>query len=164
MTRSVRNAGLQSWLDSVDPNDVKVPLNVIFEIQMGIAFLRRQRDSERATKADRLEQWLQAFMDTNKTLVLDPIYGVIKLQARMSTTPSPRSFIHPSPHAKSRKVKIGGDLIVAATAIAYNAAIINFNVDDFLEINRLFPLPGLFHPGRREWLIGPGATAEPPKP
>jgi hypothetical protein len=53
----------------------------------------------------------------------------------------------------STKLKFGSDLIIAAMAIVHQATIVSFDGDYLDCIHASFPLPGLFHPGRGEWLI-----------
>ncbi|WP_374312889.1 type II toxin-antitoxin system VapC family toxin [Dongia sp.] len=62
-----------------------------------------------------------------------------------------RNFLQPSPNSK--KLKFGGDLIIASTAIVRGATIVSFNVADYQAIHQHFDLPGLYHPGRQEWMI-----------
>jgi len=57
----------------------------------------------------------------------------------------------------------GGDLAIAAVAIAARMVIVTGNADDFVEIAAPFPLPGLFEPFAMEWMIDPPAGVALPR-
>jgi hypothetical protein len=71
----------------------------------------------------------------------------------MWATPALRDFI--VTHPKSSRVKTGEDLVIAATAITRSAAIVTFNVRDYLRIDRCFPVPGIFDARQLEWSVRP---------
>ena len=143
---------LLSWLNGTPPEQVRIPLVVIFEIQRGIETLRQ--DGKQSLAAE-IEAWLERLLDASGADgLISPGVDDVRLQARMFSAPALRNFLLPGP--RSSKPKFGGDIIIAAMAITSQAAIVSFNVDDYLQINTHFPLVGgLFHPGRNEWSIKP---------
>lgn len=75
--------------------------------------------------------------------------------------PSLNYFIVSDP--RSRKVKTGTDLAIAAVAIAGEMATVTGNVDDFLVINEVFRLPGLFNPFDGSWAVATGSVDPVPR-
>ena len=141
---------LIDWFRRVPAEDVFIPINAIFEIQKGIE-LARESHPERARQR---EEWLECLLahPSGGFVSLDPIAA--RLYARMVCTPDLRKFFL-QPAEKSKKIKTGDDLAIAAIAIRMGAAVVSFNERDFLLIHDHFPLPGLFHPGRLEWCVHP---------
>ena len=146
------NQALLTWLNDTPPEQVRIPLVVVFEIQRGIETLRQDG---KLILVDEIEGWLERLLDASgPDGVICPGVDDVRLQARMFAKPALRNFILPEP--RSTKLKFGGDIIIAATAITNQAAIVSFNADDYLQIHTYFPLlGGLYHPGRSEWVINP---------
>ena len=139
------------WLGVTPKEDIRIPLVVIFEIQRGIETLRM--DGKQAPAAE-IESWLDRLLDAaGVDGIVCPGVDDVRQQVRMFAAPTLRNFLMPQP--RSIKLKFGGDVIVAAMGIVHRATIVSFNVDDYRQINDHFPLPGLFHPGRNEWVIAP---------
>ncbi len=139
---------LLDWLKQIEPQQVGIPLSVIFEIQNGIEGLRT---NGRVEKADEIDAWLGRLLKLYGEHVIAPNIDVARLQARMFSTPRLKNFLWPSPN--STKPKFGIDLIVAATAIVFDGAVVTFNVKDYQAVHKHFPLPGLFNPKDGEWVI-----------
>lgn len=150
------NPKLLAWLDQVPPEDIGIPLVVVFEIQLGIEGLRHEG---KVDKAEEIGGWLKGLLEANGNYIIFPGVDVVGLQARMFSTPALRAFLMPEP--KSTKLKFGADLIVAATAIVHEGVVVTFNVSDYERIHCHFPLPGLYHPGRDEWIIVPKDDVNP---
>jgi predicted nucleic acid-binding protein len=72
---------------------------------------------------------------------------------KMWSTRSLNNFIANDP--RSSKVKNGADLVIAAIAIARGMTIVSADTSDFLQIDAVFPLPGLFDPFEHKWIVGP---------
>ena len=156
LRKQTPNAQLIAWLKETPQEDFAIPLVVVFEIQRGVETLRLEGKAE---LADQIEAWLNQMLDAaGVDGVLCPGVDVVRLQAGMFADPALRNFLLPNPG--SPKPKFGGDIIIAAMAIVYQAAIVSFNVDDYLQIHQRYPLPGLFHPGRREWVLKPAEAAD----
>lgn len=143
------NANLIGWLHDVDSADLAIPLSVVFEIQYGVELARHDHPERAAQK----EAWLRRVLQARDLCILRPSVADACLRARMAATPALRNFLLQSPNA--RKIKTGEDLAIAATAIVHQAAIVTFNEVDFRIIHEHFPLPGVFHPGRLQWVIEP---------
>ena len=145
------NRRLRDWLAATPKEEIHIPLVVIFEIQRGIETLRQEG---KQVPAAEIETWLEGLLDAaGPDGVVCPTVDDIRQQARMFAAPALRNFLLPQP--RSTKLKFGGDVIVAAMAIVHRATIVSFNIDDYRQIHDHFPLPGLFHPGRNEWVIEP---------
>jgi hypothetical protein len=139
---------LLDWLKQTDPQQLGIPLSVIFEIQSGIEGLRA---NEATGKADEIEAWLGRLLKQYGEHVINPNVDVARLQARMFSTPALKNFLWPNPN--STKPKFGIDLIIAATAVVFDGVVVTFNVSDYHEVHKYFPLPGLFNPKDSEWVI-----------
>jgi predicted nucleic acid-binding protein len=151
LRRQTPNRQLLDWLGITPKEDVRIPLVVIFEIQRGIETLRQE--GKQVPTAE-IETWLERLLDAaGYDGIVCPAVDDVRQQARMFAAPALRNFLLPQP--RSTKLKFGGDVIVAAMAIVHRATIVSFDVDDYRQIHDHFPLPGLFHPGRNEWVIEP---------
>ncbi|TXH35596.1 MAG: hypothetical protein E6Q98_14975 [Rhodospirillaceae bacterium] len=155
LSKQQPNPALLTWLDSVPTESLRIPMSVCFEMILGIESLRVNGHHDRATE---LDQWLTGLLSNFESQIDHPDLPILKLQAQMFLTPALRNFLQTQ--TKSSKLKIGGDLIVAATAVIREATVVSFNVSDYQTIHKHFPLPGLYHPGRDEWLIGNPPTSE----
>lgn len=150
------NPLLLRWLADTPLESLCIPLVVIFEIQMGVEKLRREGKAE---LADDIERWLDDLVHAMGENILVPGTDVIRLQARMFAEPGLRHFLAAAPN--SPKLKFGADLTIAAMAIVHEMPVVTFNIADYEAIHRLYPLPGLFHPGRGEWVIAPPRAPTP---
>lgn len=152
LRRQTPNGQLLSWLSRTPAEAIRIPVLAIFEIQYGIESLRRDGKS---AKADDIEAWLERLMNSRGAeSILCPGVDAARLQARMFADRALNNFLFPQPGAS--KPKFGGDLIISAMAITIEAAVVTFDVDDYLSIHSRYPLPGLLHPGRNEWLVRAG--------
>ena len=137
-----------SWLSATDSQQIGIPSAVIGEIRYGVEVLRT-----RGMLAEALgfEIWLEGFLRVRENSILSADTEIGWLQARMFSDPCMRNFIYPDP--KSKKPKVGVDLIVAATAIVLDRSVVTYNIADFSRIHVKYPLPGLFQPCRSEWIV-----------
>src|SRR3546814_12191462 len=131
----------------IPPEDTGSPVVTVFEIQLGIEGLRLQC---KVGNADEIEGWLEGLLEANGDYIIVPGVDVVRLQARMFSTPALRNFLRPEP--RSTKLQFGGDLLVAATAIVHKGLVVTFNVYASEGIICPFPLQGLFHQGIAEWI------------
>ncbi|MGE6743066.1 type II toxin-antitoxin system VapC family toxin [Allorhizobium pseudoryzae] len=79
---------------------------------------------------------------------------VATVYASMTSVPSLRHMWTVQSGQKSNR--LGHDLMISAVAIIHRMPILTANVDDFLEIDELFPLPGVYHPMKARWFVDPG--------
>jgi predicted nucleic acid-binding protein len=138
-----------TWLGALAPDEIATTLSTVFEIQMGIEAARHAHPERARMK----EAWLEGLLQARSARIIAPDVEIARLQARMFSYPRLRDFIFPAPNA--RKPKMGIDLVIAATAIVYGAVVATFNTKDFQRIHEHFPLPGVFHPGRNEFIVPP---------
>jgi predicted nucleic acid-binding protein len=148
LSKQKPNETLLQWIAATPAEDLRIPLSAIFELFMGIEGLIKEKKNN---KAEELEVWLDGLLRSYNDQIDNPDIAIARLQARMFAAPVLRNFLQQNPN--STKLKFGVDLIVAATAIVRGAAVVSFNVSDYESIHQYFPLPGLYHPGRDEWII-----------
>lgn len=139
---------LVEWLEGVDADELAVSVQTIFEIRMGVELIRKQD----IAKADEILAWLKDFALKGRWQIVPVDAETSMLAAQMWSTPALKNFIVQDP--RSKKIKTGGDLMIAATAIRHQATIMSFNAEDFVEINALFPIPGVVNPDGMQWLVG----------
>lgn len=139
---------LLDWIARSRSECLMIPWSVGFEVQYGIE-LARPTHPERA---DEKERWLEGLLYRSRNQQAIPTIDTARLRAKMYAAPRLRHFHVPQPN--SNKLKTGEDLLIAATAITHQLTIVSYDTDDFLQIHRLFPLPGLFSPADG-WQVGP---------
>ena len=133
------------WIETVDCACLALPLSAIFEIQFGIEMVRPFSPESAARK----EQWLNALLATRDLEIAVPDVGAARLRAKMYATPALQNFVRT--RDKSNRLTTGEDLYIAAVAIARGAVVTTRDVDDFLQIDEHFPLPGIFNPATGDW-------------
>jgi predicted nucleic acid-binding protein len=138
------------WLRS-EPAAMSIPFGAVIEIERGIVNLANHN----AYRAYLLSEWLRSLISSD-IIFLPMNFETARLYARMTTVSALRNFWVPSP--LSSKPKLGQDLSIAATAIVIDAPIASMNVKDFVQIDRFFPLPGLYNPAMDEWAIRPRSS------
>ena len=149
LRKAKANDNLLAWLETVPEDNICIPAQVIFEIQYGIERLRLERKNE---SADEIEKWLDLMLSSRLgDNIIPNSVDSVRLQAKMFSDPKLNNFLKQNP--RSPKLKFGSDLIISAMAIIHQAAIVSFDGDYLEHIHHRYPLPGLFHPGRKEWLI-----------
>ena len=114
------------------------------ELQMGI-MLVCSRDP---MKAVALSKWYQN-LTSGEIPILQTSVRVHEVEAVLRVEPRLRNLIIPPPYTK--KLSARQDLLIAATAFVYRAAIATCNVKDYLLINSCHPLPGIYNPREDVW-------------
>jgi predicted nucleic acid-binding protein len=145
--RKKAHPNLVSWLINTEPNQIAVSAITVFEIQAGINYVRNHNPA----KAGEIGEWLNAFVLAGGLSIISIDARIAQIYADMFTTPELRNFLTVAP--KSKRPKSGADLIIAATAITHNAAIVTMNHNDFEHIHKLFPIPGLYNPLNEKWIL-----------
>lgn len=141
--------GLRPWLLRVGIHRLALCYPVIAELLRG-AHLRLKDDPQRALL---IANWVDelismAFPFPEMTTAVATVY------ARMTSVPALRHMWTVQRGQKSNR--LGHDLMISAVAIAHRMPILTANVDDFLEINAHFSLPGVYHPMEVHWYVEPG--------
>lgn len=145
--------GLREWMMEVGIKNLAICFPVIAELRRG-ACLLRNRNPEKAAS---IEIWIEEILKTDFVMPeMSP--EVAQTYAMMTSVPSLKSMWSPDRQSKSQR--LGHDLMVASIAIAHGMPIITANVRDFMRIDRLFPLPGVYHPLESRWHVrpAPGVT------
>ncbi|WP_082178913.1 type II toxin-antitoxin system VapC family toxin [Agrobacterium sp. SUL3] len=141
--------GLRPWLLRVGIHRLALCYPVIAELLRG-AHLRVKDDPQRALL---ITNWVDelismVFPFPEMTTAVATVY------AEMTSVPALRHMWTVQRGQKSNR--LGHDLMISAVAIVHRMPILTANVDDFVEINEHFPLPGLYHPMEAEWYVEPG--------
>lgn len=148
---------LLNWLDSLPPGSVVVPWLVLYETEYGIRLCERSNPTKAAYVLDWFEEFLQKRM-----VVLDMNVEGARLLGRMAACPALRHMFETpalvnrrGERIKNEKIKIGADAMIAAMSIAHGIPVASFNTRDFVYINKIFPLPGLYDPRSDDWIVDP---------
>ncbi|MFI7439539.1 type II toxin-antitoxin system VapC family toxin [Nonomuraea indica] len=115
MTRQTRNAGVQSWLDTVNGPSLYVSVLVFGEIRKGVELLRR-RDPARAGV---YESWLERLRHHFAARILPVTAEVAEEWGKLTAK-------RPLPVA---------DGLIAATASARGWVLVTRNVKDFVDLD-----------------------------
>lgn len=140
--------GLRPWLQRVGTANLAICYPVIAELMRG-AHLLQQTDPE---KADRISEWVAKVRATD-FVVLDMTLEVAAVYARLTSTPALKHLWIPNPQMK--RSRLGHDLMVAAISVTYEVPIITGNFTDFLKIDKVLSLPGVYQPMTGTWHIEP---------
>lgn len=120
---------------------------VVLEIRWGIRSLERSNP----VRAESLRNWFDAIVAAATDSMPEITPAVADLQATMMEVPRLTHLWLNNPSRRRRPP--GQDLCIAAIAIEYHLPIATLNTRDFIEINDLFPLPGVFNPAKRQWAV-----------
>src|SRR5690554_1694549 len=150
LDRGRTHPNLRLWFHNISPSELAIPVNAIFEFQKGIEMARPTHPQRAAQR----ERWLERLINEKVRNVIAMDASAARIYAMMVCTPALRNFFL-TPGLRTKKIKTGDDLAIAAIAIRSLASVVTFNERDFLLIHDHFPLPGLFHPGRLEWRVKP---------
>lgn len=141
--------GLRPWLLRVGMHRLALCYPVIAELLRG-AHLRTNDDPRKALL---IANWVNELISTAFPFP-EMTSQVAMVYAGMTSVPSLRHMWTVQRGQKSNR--LGHDLMLSAVAIAHRMPILTGNVDDFLEINEHFPLPGVYHPMKARWFVDPG--------
>lgn len=141
--------GLRPWLLRVGIHRLALCYPVIAELLRG-AHLRVKDDPHRALL---ITNWVDELISTAFPFP-EMTTAVATVYAGMTSVPALRHMWTVQRGQKSNR--LGHDLMISAVAIAHRMPILTANVDDFVEINEHFPLPGIYHPMEAEWYVEPG--------
>jgi predicted nucleic acid-binding protein len=140
---------LLEWFKTIDPDLVAISAITVFEVKIGILRIAAAGDEQVARD---IQGWLDELLEVGRVQILPIDTDVALKYAEMFETSALKNFLFPDPNSKTPKS--GADLIIASTAIVHGASVITVNAKHFLDIHRLFPLPGLYQPFSGEWLVG----------
>ncbi|WP_312418784.1 type II toxin-antitoxin system VapC family toxin [Shinella sp.] len=125
------------------PN-ILLPAAALLEIQKGIT----EVCARNPLKAVRLSAWYKELTNGEIPIIL-PTLEVIEVCGTLAADPALKNLL--VPRADAKNPRFGQDLHIAATALVHRAAIATLNVRDFLFINQLYPLPGIYDPRTGVW-------------
>jgi toxin FitB len=135
------------WVARAGWEEIATTVVTVTEIQRGIERTRTQHPAV----AVETERWLTGMLAVGEPQVFPINVQAARLLGRMYETPALRHFVITDPKAKDPAT--GSDLAIAAIAIAANAAVATNDIGHFLQINDVFPLPGLFDPLNQTWHV-----------
>jgi predicted nucleic acid-binding protein len=144
---------LARWIARTEWRDLKTTVVTVTEIQCGIERVRTQND----TLAHEIEGWLEALLAASELNILNMDVAASRLLGKMHETPELRHFI--TTHPSAREQATGADLAIAAISITANCVVATDNTRHFLQIDKAFPLPGVFNPIDQTWHVEPRAPA-----
>lgn len=140
--------GLRPWLLRVGMDRLAICYPVIAELLRG-AHLKVKDDPH---KAMLITDWVDELI-TMPFPFPEMTTEVATVYARMTSVPALRHMWTVQRGQKSNR--LGHDLMISAVAIVYRMPILTANVDDFVEINEHFLLPGVYHPMKARWFVDP---------
>ncbi|TCQ04690.1 hypothetical protein C8J34_1086 [Rhizobium sp. PP-F2F-G36] len=140
--------GLLPWLLEIGTPHLAICYPVIAELLRGAHLLMPYNPA----KAREILAWVGRIRSTDFA-ILPMDFEAADMYARMTTTPCLKNMW--TSDGKSKRTRLGHDLMIAAVAIAHKTPILTENVRDFLLIDRIFPLPGLYHPYESTWYVEP---------
>ncbi|MEH7846379.1 type II toxin-antitoxin system VapC family toxin [Rhizobium laguerreae] len=149
MGRQKAPPGLRPWLLQIGIHRLALCYPVITELMRG-AHLKVRDDPESAL---RIANWANDVVRMGFPFP-EMTAAVAAKYAEMTSVPGLRHLWTVQRNQKSNR--LGHDLAISAVAIVHRMPILTANVDDFLRIHELFPLPGLHHPMKAQWYIGAG--------
>lgn len=138
--------GLHSWLKAKGAGSLAISFPLISELRRG-AHLALKRDPQ---KASRLHDWIDDILSV-EFQIADLTIEAANLYAEMTTVGSLRHLYVSNPSQK--KDKLSHDLMFAALSITHQMPIVSFDIEDFVLIDKYFPLPGVFHPLEERWYV-----------
>jgi predicted nucleic acid-binding protein len=138
---------LVSWLQATPRDLVFMAAATVTELQHGAS-----KVVDPAT-AHAVQGWLDRLLKDGHPQVLSFDARAAALLGRMWASPSLANFLANDP--RSRKIKTGTDLAIAAAAITGGMVVVTGNVGDFLRIHAEFPLRGVFNPFDGVWGLAP---------
>jgi predicted nucleic acid-binding protein len=141
------HASFANWVATVPEGSLAISASSVIETQRGVEKLRGSRPH----RAKELDEWLTVLLGRTDIRFLSMNARAARIFGKMTSVPTLKNLWVPDPRAA--QPKLGQDLQVAATSIAYQASVASPNVKDFMLIHAHFPLPGLFNPLSGSWAI-----------
>lgn len=148
MGRRKAPPGLRPWLLRVGIHRLALCYPVVTELMRG-AHLRVRDNPESAL---RIADWANEVVRMGFPFP-EMTVEVAAKYAEMTSVPGLRHLWTVQKNQKSNR--LGHDLMISAVAIVHRMPILTANVDDFLAIHKLFPLPGVHHPMKALWCVDP---------
>lgn len=146
MGRRKAPPGLRQWLIKVGIQRLAISYPVIAELMRGAHL--RVRDNP--AKALEITTWANEVMSSGFPFPAMTA-EVARVYAAMTSVPGLRHMWTVQEGQKSNR--LGHDLSIAAVSIAHRLPIITANVQDYLAIHELFPIPGIYHPMQGRWFV-----------
>tara|TARA_R110002020_G_scaffold298211_1_gene514019 strand:+ start:14001 stop:14627 length:627 start_codon:yes stop_codon:yes gene_type:complete len=147
--------GLREWLTALGPPRLAISFPSIAELRRGSHLLEKTYPA----KAAAISEWVDEVLDLGfQMLPMTP--SVAAVYAKMTSTQSLRSMWTVQRGAKQNR--LGHDLMVASIAIVHKVPILTGNSRDYLRLDELFPLPGVYNPLHRTWHVKPRREVELP--
>jgi len=148
MGLKVPKPGLRPWLTEIGTARLAICYPVIAELLRGAHLLAPSNPD----RAHEILNWVAEIQRTN-FVVLQMNLEVADVYARMTSTPRLKYMW--TSDGKSKRNRLGHDLMIAAVSIVHRTPIITGNIGDFLAIDQSFPLPGVYHPYENVWYVAP---------
>ncbi|WDZ79050.1 hypothetical protein PWG15_26555 (plasmid) [Ensifer adhaerens] len=147
---------IKDWITKLGEANFVIPFAVVVEISRGIE-LQAAVNPKRAAE---IGKWFELILDASyqfqeMTREVAQIYGAMTARAALLPLMLP--------DLRSKRKRLGHDLLIAAASIAHQTPIITLNKSDFLLINEHFSLPGCYDPVDDLWFVPPKQRIEFPR-
>ena len=146
-TKKRPNENVIAFLETAE--NFYLPAGALIELLTGIT----QVCAVDPIKAVRLSNWYHQLMRQNIPIV-ETGRDVIEIMGVLAADPRLRNLWEPRRDGAGRPVgkpRGGQDVHIAAAALARRLPIATMNTRDFLAIDELYPLPGIYNPQTNTW-------------
>jgi predicted nucleic acid-binding protein len=142
LTKETAPPQVLEWLNA--GHDLAVAMGAVVEINRGIEMVR-VHDRAKARRLTSL--WNRALSGRYRVISTD--FAVARLLGLMMARPELMHIWNPD--SRSKKPSFGQDLHIAAAAIVHGYAVATYDIRHFKQIDRYFPLCGVFDPRDGVW-------------
>lgn len=120
-----------------------IPVAALMEVQTGI----RRLCATSPVKAVRLSGWYTRLLASGMP-ILNTNQAVAEVWGNLNFDEELHNLFGADPRSKRRQ---GQDVHIAAASLVYQMPVATYNVKDFLMIDKIYPLPGIYHPSEQKW-------------
>ncbi len=149
LRKEKKSPAVQAWVQTTAAADLATTVITVAEIQCGI---ERQMPNQ-PNYAGETQRWLTSLLAVGGMNIIPLGIPAAMLLAKMHETANLRNFLIADPRQKNTKTP--ADLAIASIAISEGAIVATGNVAHFEQIHEAYPLPGIYNPFKRKWVVRP---------